>query len=356
MNNLKKNDKEVLEEFVNLFPILLNEIKKELEKIEFPKESIHWIETVIKANSTGGKMNRGISVLESLESLNEGRILTRHEIFQAQTLGWCVEIFQACYLVSDDIMDQSIIRRGQPCWYKQKRPNSDQDVGLVAINDSFIIESCVFILLEKYFKNESYYLNILELFHKTGFQTQLGQLLDLTTQPNKGDFSSINLKNYTRITECKTAYYSFFLPVALAMIMSKINHEQAFSTAKDILLPMGVYYQAQDDFLDCYGLPEVFGKIGRDIEENKCSWMICQAILNGTPEQVNLLKKHYGINNPTDVEVVKKIYDEINLKKIFKDYENTSYNFLIDRIKTTCIYIPPELFLRILSKIYKRDR
>ncbi|KAN0053262.1 hypothetical protein ACTA71_009711 [Dictyostelium dimigraforme] len=358
MNFLKRDEKVELEEFKSLFPILINEIISELEIINFPKESIQWIEIMLKTNTLGGKMNRGISVLHSLESLNEGRFLSSNEIFQAQILGWCIELFQAFFLVSDDIMDQSITRRGQPCWYRQQKPNSnfpENKIGLIAINDSFLIESCIYIIIEKYFKNESYYTNIVELFHKTSYQTQLGQLLDLTNQPIRGDFSLFNLKIHNRIAQYKTSYYSFYLPVALAMLMSKVNYEQAYSAAKDILLPMGEYFQVQDDFLDCYGSPDVIGKIGRDIEENKCSWLICQAILNGTPQQIELLKKHYGIDNPSDVELVKKIYDEINLKKIFRDYEDTSYNLLMEKIKSTCIYVPQGVFLKLLSKIYKRN-
>ena len=51
----------------------------------------------------------------------------------ALILGWAVEALQTCFLVADDIMDQSITRRGSPCWYRNK------NVGLAAINDTLAI-------------------------------------------------------------------------------------------------------------------------------------------------------------------------------------------------------------------------
>lgn len=43
----------------------------------------------------------------------------------------------------------------------------------------------------------------------------------------------------------KTAFYSFYMPVALAMLMAGIVSEPAFEAAKKILLPIGEYFQIQ---------------------------------------------------------------------------------------------------------------
>ena len=50
------------------------------------------------------------------------------------------------------------------------------------------------------------------------------------------------------------------------------------------------YYTHKDDFLDCYGDPAVIGKVGTDIEENKCSWLVVQALSHVTAEQRAVLQ------------------------------------------------------------------
>ena len=67
------------------------------------------------------------------------------------------------FLVSDDLMDSSITRRGRPCWYR------NEDVGLVAVNDAFMLESAIFWLLKKYFRTHPSYVDFLELFHEVSW-------------------------------------------------------------------------------------------------------------------------------------------------------------------------------------------
>jgi len=347
-------------DFADIYPSLANEIIRELPTtFEMPPKAVAYMQKMIDYTVPGGKNNRGLTVIHSLQLLVEDRSLTRNEIFNAYVLGWCVEWLQAFFLVADDVMDQSVTRRGAPCWYRSSNPSvttEDAKVGLIAINDSFLIEGCIYRILRKFFSGETYYVALLDIFHETSYQTELGQLLDLTTQPAgvKTDFKVFNLENYKRIVKYKTAFYSFYLPVALAMLMAGINSLPAFEAAKEILLPMGEYFQIQDDFLDCYGNPAVIGKIGRDIEENKCSWLVVQALRIATPAQRKLLETHYGKDNAADVAVVKRIYEEINMKKVFKDYEDESYSVLVKMIKG-CIQLPQEMFLKLLAKIYKRE-
>eukprot|EP01034_Spumella_vulgaris_P025656 gene25656-32135_t len=108
--------------------------------------------------------------------------------------------------------------------------------------------------------NKAYYPELVDLFIEVTRQTELGQLMDLTSQPLGGpiDLSRFTLDRYTSIVKYKTAFYSFYLPVALGMIVSGITDPNLYQKAREILLIMGEYFQIQDDYLDCYGAPEEY--------------------------------------------------------------------------------------------------
>lgn len=306
----------------------------------------------LRTNAVGGKCNRGMSVPDSV-SLLLGKALSEDEYFKAATLGWLTELLQAFFLVSDDIMDTSITRRGKPCWYRQ------DGVGMIAINDAFLLESAIYTLLKKYFRSHPAYVDLLELFHETSYQTELGQLTDLLTAPEDNvDLDNFSMEKYRFIVIYKTAYYSFYLPVALALHQLNIGTPENLKQAEDILIPMGEYFQIQDDYLDNFGLPEHIGKIGTDIMDNKCSWLVNQALAVCTPEQKKILEDNYGRKDKDKEAVVKKLYDELNLEQRYKDYEEKVVGEIREKIAKIdeSAGLKKEVFETFLAKIYKRSK
>lgn len=306
----------------------------------------------LETNPLGGKCNRGMSVPDSV-SLLLGRPLDEDEYFQAATLGWMTELLQAFFLVSDDIMDGSITRRGQPCWYRQP------GVGMVAINDAFILESAIYSLLKKHFRSHASYIDLVELFHETTLQTELGQLCDLLTAPeDKVNLDNFSMTKYRFIVIYKTAYYSFYLPVALALHQLNLATPKNLKQAEDILIPLGEYFQIQDDYLDNFGLPEHIGKIGTDIKDNKCSWLVNQALELATPAQRKTLEASYGQKDDANEAIVKKLYDELGLKQRFHDFEERRSNeirAMIDGIDES-EGLRKDVFTTFLDKIHKRTK
>lgn len=251
------------------------------------------------------------------------------------------------------MMDASITRRGQPCWYRVPK------VGNIAINDAFMLEAAIYILLKNHFKKEAYYVDLIELFHEVTFQTELGQLLDLLTAPeDEVDLNKFSLEKHSYIVTYKTAFYSFYLPVALAMFMAGVSSEEDLKQASDVLIPLGEYFQIQDDYLDVYGDPSVIGKIGTDIQDNKCSWVVNTALKIVTPEQRKVLDDNYGRKDAEKEKVVKKLFEELNIAQLYLDYEDKIVAELREKISKVdeSRGFKGSVLEAFLNKIYKRQK
>lgn len=342
--------------FLAQFPIIVEDLTQALRAYSMPQEAIDWFTQSLNHNTPGGKLNRGLSVVDTYAILKGTTTsqLSEEEYKKLALLGWCIELLQAYFLVADDIMDHSITRRGQPCWYKVP---GVQDI---AINDAFMLEAAIYYILKKYFRQEKYYVDLMELFHEVTFQTELGQLLDLITAPEDHvDLSKFSLAKHSFIVRFKTAYYSFYLPVALAMNAAGVTDERDLKQAQDVLIPLGEYFQIQDDYLDCFGTPEQIGKIGTDIQDNKCSWLINKALELVTPEQRQLLDKNYGIkDDPVAEQKVRDLFNDLNLKQLYLDYEQdiaSKLTQMIEQIDESRGF-KGQVLTEFLNKVYKRDK
>ncbi|KAF6748773.1 farnesyldiphosphatesynthetase [Ephemerocybe angulata] len=369
--------------FEQAFQTIQDELIDYIRGEGMPEEAVEWYKANLEYNVPGGKLNRGMSVVDTAEII-KGSALTEAEYFRAAVLGWCIELLQAFFLVADDMMDTSITRRGQPCWYRLPK------IGMIAINDSFMLESAIYHLLKKHFRKEPYYADLLDIFHDTTYKTEFGQLVDLITAPEDHvDLSKFSLERHRLIVIYKTAFYSFYLPVACAMLMSGIPYPEnapsfslsgtslapaeisggtsdaptatssapsdPYSTALSILIPLGEYFQVQDDFLDFSATPEVLGKIGTDIVDNKCSWVVNTALLLTSPDKTSnpfntstsaerlreireILEANYGKKEKDAQGVnqheskVKEIYEELGVRKVYEAYEERVVGVLKERI------------------------
>eukprot|EP01060_Flectonema_neradi_P031218 TRINITY_DN467_c0_g2_i1.p1 TRINITY_DN467_c0_g2~~TRINITY_DN467_c0_g2_i1.p1 ORF type:complete len:379 (+),score=64.76 TRINITY_DN467_c0_g2_i1:70-1206(+) len=340
------------ESFLAIREMLITEVTKELPvHYAMPKHETKWVNEMLKYNLEGGKMNRGLMTVTAGVQLFEsmGLELDNDTLCKFAVLGWCIEWTQAWLLMIDDIMDSSETRRGQPCWYKRK------DVGLLAINDGFMTEMLTYKILKNHFKNSQMYPQLLDLFFESTFQTECGQLLD--TMCCNLDLSSFTVDRWELIVTYKTAFYSFYLPVACAMILAGITEESSFDTTRSILIDLGVYFQAQDDYLDCFAPPEVLGKIGTDIQDKKCSWLFTQAYCRATDEEKDFLNTHYGnctVGSDEEAQI-KDLFRKMELPQLFEKYEQESYDKVMS-YQHTPNQVPWAVFEIFLKKIYKRSK
>lgn len=220
----------------------------------------------------------------------------------------------------------------------------------------------------------------------------MGQLVDLITAPeDRVDLSQFSLKKcvcvlfyvgpvltrgiddrHAFIVQYKTAYYSFYLSVALAMRMCGVPESyevrgetvRPYEVALTILLPIGEYFQIQDDFLDYAGTPEQIGKVGTDIVDNKCSWCVNVALAVVTREQRAVLEANYGRKEAVKEAKVKEVYEAIGLRERYREYEENAKEKLDALIAAVREpegnveggVLRRDVFTAFLNKIYKRTK
>jgi farnesyl diphosphate synthase len=144
---------------------LLTIILTDLTARGLPPQVVEWVSTMFQYNLTGGKQLRSNALLSVYEAVGGT------DIQSAQILGSCIEILQASFLVADDVIDNGDMRRGiillvasenvtqsalgRPCWWKLPH------VGTSAINDALLLESIVYVILKRTFREHK---NDLDLY------------------------------------------------------------------------------------------------------------------------------------------------------------------------------------------------
>ncbi|OSX79493.1 hypothetical protein BU14_0076s0049 [Porphyra umbilicalis] len=269
-----------------------------------PPAAADYLAHLITYNVPHGKLTRGLAVGACYRAVAAAGAADgaaagadNANAARARLLGWCVELLQACFLVADDIMDESLTRRGRPCWYR--RP----EIGLKAVNDALLLEGLIYRVVKKHLGGAACYGKVLELFHDATFTTEVGQLLDLTTMEGDAvatspggqvDTAAFTPAALRRIYHYKTAHYSFYLPVALGMALAGAADEGEYAAAQGVCMELGEYFQATDDYLDAFGDPAVTGKVGTDIEDRKVTWLAVDFLGRAPASAVTEWRGLYG--------------------------------------------------------------
>ncbi|XP_055691192.1 farnesyl pyrophosphate synthase-like [Lutzomyia longipalpis] len=293
----------------------------------------------------GGKKNRCQIVVDAFEELAPQAALTEANRALSAFLGWCHEVFHGMYIIMDDIMDASTTRRRKPCWYKL------DDVQMTAINDGLLLQGIVYEVLKKKFGSMQNYGSLTEVFHRNLLFSTIGENMDLATMHQ--DVLTFTMEQVRHIAAYKTAHHSFYTPTELAFNLTGNTNLQILEQAKNILYEIGIFFQVQDDFLDCYGDPAVTGKEGTDIQDKKCTWLVATFLERANAAQKKTLKESYGKKDEKSVQIVKQLYTDVGLPEIYKTYEEATYKRIKEDIQQAK-GIPQRLCQNLMDKLYKR--
>ncbi|XP_039306136.1 farnesyl pyrophosphate synthase isoform X1 [Solenopsis invicta] len=336
---------EEIREMMAVWPEIVREIMEHVKNIPNIGK---WLEKVLQYNVSGTKKLHSLTLIYAYKLIASNEQQTQDNIYLVRILAWCLEMAMAYLVMIDDIMDRSLFRRGQPCWYRH------DDIGLMAINDGLLVESTVYYLIRKYFKGKECYDNLVETFQQVIFKILIGQFLDMSSTFKKSNLDQFTMNQYNSIAKWK-GYGTLFVPTVLAMHFAGTKDSEIFKQSETILSELIIpLYQIQDDYLGCFGDFEVLGKDGTDIEEGKCTWLIVKALERVTPEQRKILEECYGVSDPEKVKRVKQLYIDLDLQNVFFKYEEEMYNIIKAQIEQISCKNQQRFLMGLLGKFYGR--
>ncbi|KAH9632602.1 hypothetical protein HF086_001845 [Spodoptera exigua] len=117
-----------------------------------------------------------------------------------------------------------------------------------------------------------------------------------------------------------------------------------------------INYFNEDDYLDVYGDETITGKTARDIQEGKGTWLSATALQRCDSAQLAIFKEYFGSNNLEHVKRIKQLYDELNLRHMYEQYELKMYEDLMRRIKEVPHAGGRILLSGILKSCFQRDK
>ncbi len=284
MYELKYIQKEI-EEFIN----------EKKEYLNLPPDYLY--EPIKYILSLGGKRLRPALVLMSYNLFSEN---IKDALYPAVAF----EVFHNFTLLHDDIMDKAEMRRGKMTVHKKWNEN----IALLS-GDAMLI--LAYKLLAKSKKGD--FMQLLDLFSQTAIEVCEGQQYDMDFEERK----QVECSEYIKMIRLKTSVLTAACCKAGAILASadKDSTENLYKFG----LNLGLAFQLQDDILDVYGDPKIFGKkIGGDITANKKTFMLIKALENANKEQKTKLTKLIEDNKIEKQEKIKQvtaIFNEIGIKE-----------------------------------------
>lgn len=232
-----------------------------------------------------------------------------------------VEVFHNFSLVHDDIMDDAPLRRGKVTVHEKWN-----------LNTGILSGDAMLILAYQYFEHYEpvIFKELAKLFSKTALEVCEGQQYDVDFETRE----DVTIADYLKMIEYKTAVL-----VGAAMKMGAIIAETSKENANliyDFGLNLGIAFQLQDDYLDCFGDPETFGKqVGGDIIENKKTYLYLKAMEFAKAEEREQLLHLYSIqpeDNSEKIDSVKEFFTQtgasVATQKAIEDFTTKAFETL----------------------------
>ena len=287
---------------------LLEKVNAYIKQMPYARPPMGLYEPISYELSLGGKRIRPVLMLMAYNLYKEDV-----DTILPQAVG--LETYHNHTLLHDDVMDQADMRRGKPTvhnvWNENTAILSGDAMLILAYR---LMADCPDDKLKQ----------VLDIFTTTTMEICEGQQWDMEFETRQ----DVTADEYIEMIRLKT---SVLLAAAL-----KIGACLADASVEDqdklyqFGVKMGLAFQLQDDFLDVYGDPKVFGKKnGGDILCNKKTYLYINALRLADKEQRAVLDYWASATDfvPEEkVAAVTEIYNQLRLAEMSRAIEEQYYS------------------------------
>ena len=226
-----------------------------------------------------------------------------------------MEIFHNFTLLHDDLMDRADMRRGKATVHKKWNDNTAilSGDGMLVLAYRYLAESSAPELKK-----------VLDLANETFTGIMEGQQYDMEFETR----DDVREKEYIEMIRLKTSVLLAACVQMGAMLGGASEHDSEL--LYEFGEKIGLAFQLQDDLLDVYGDPAVFGKkIGGDILCNKKTYLYINAYRLADGKQKSELDRWavYDGNDPdSKIAGVRAIYDAVGVKALSEKLINSYFD------------------------------
>ena len=276
---------------------LLDKVNDYLKNMPYARPPQGLYEPIAYELSLGGKRIRPVLMLMAY-NLYQDNV----DAILSQAAG--LETYHNHTLLHDDVMDKADMRRNKPTVHNVWNENT-----AILSGDAMLI--LAYRLMADCPKDKL--ADVLRVFTETTMEICEGQQWDMEFETRM----DVKVEEYIEMIRLKT---SVLLAAALKIgaMLGGASDEDA-QKLYDFGVKIGLAFQLQDDWLDVYGDPKVFGKnIGGDILCNKKTYMLITALEEADEEQRAVLEGWLAAHNYLPAEkiaAVTALYNEIGVGK-----------------------------------------
>lgn len=222
-----------------------------------------------------------------------------------------LETYHNYTLLHDDLMDHAPMRHGRPTVHEKWNDNT-----AILSGDSMLVLSYQRMAQCRPEKLKP----VLDLFTETALEIGEGQQYDMEFESR----TDVQENEYLEMIRLKTSVL-----LACATKMGALLADASDSDAHNLYKfgeQIGLAFQLQDDYLDVYGDPAVFGKaIGGDILSNKKTYMLINALNRADAQSKEELMgwiSRQEFNPKEKIAAVTTLYNKIGIDKLAEEKIN----------------------------------